>query len=263
MPDQALPGPPPLRVLVADDNPVVRAGLAALLGAHPDIEVVAQATNGEEAVRQTGELRPDVVLLDVRMPGTDGLTALPELAALAPVMMLTYSREPEVVAEALRRGAVGYLVHGEFTSAELISAVRDLRDGRPTLSPSAASLAAPVLSPLGVSYEPSHEPSHESHESTSHLQPVVAQSSKARPLSAAGLHRRAPNRPAFGLSSREVEVMDLIASGMNNRQIAAACFISEKTVKNHINRIFAKLHSSSRSEAIAHWLGTAREGWSR
>ncbi|MEV6587568.1 response regulator transcription factor [Streptomyces acidicola] len=258
MPDQALPGPH-LRVLVADDNPVVRAGLAALLGAHPDIEVVADATNGEEAVRRAADCRPDVILLDVRMPGTDGLTALPELAALAPVMMLTYSREPEVVAEALRRGATGYLVHGEFTAPELIASVRDLKNGLATLSPSVrVPASAGVSSPLGVSYEPSRE----LHEPTSQLQLVVAQSSKARSAVAARLRRRVPDRPAFGLSSREVEVMDLIASGMNNRQIAAACFISEKTVKNHINRIFAKLHSSSRSEAIAHWLGTAREGWS-
>ncbi|WP_329545737.1 response regulator transcription factor [Streptomyces sp. NBC_01356] len=244
MPDQALPGPPPLRVLVADDNPVVRAGLTALLGGHPDIEVVAAAADGDEALTSAARLAPDVVLLDVRMPGTDGLTALPDLARIAPVMMLTYSREPEVVAEALLRGAAGYLVHGEFTAAELITAVRDLRNGTPTFTNS-----------LGVSYEPN--------KNSSHLQPVVAQSSKARLTHAAALHRRTPNRPDFGLSSREVEVMDLIASGMSNRQIAATCFISEKTVKNHINRIFAKLHSSSRSEAIAHWLGTAREGWRR
>lgn len=243
MPDQALPGPP-LRVLVADDNPVVRAGLAALLGGHPDIEVVAQAADGEEALGAASRLGPDVVLLDVRMPGTDGLTALPALSLLAPVLMLTYSREPEVVAEALRRGAVGYLVHGDFTAVELITAVRDVGRRAPAVPDS-----------LGVSYEPNEIPSH--------LQPVMAQSSKTRPDPGAWLRRRAPNRLAFGLSSREVEVMDLIAAGMNNRQIAATCFISEKTVKNHINRIFAKLHSSSRSEAIAHWLGTAREGWSR
>ncbi|WP_149826462.1 response regulator transcription factor [Streptomyces tailanensis] len=241
-----------LRVLVADDNPVVRAGLAALLGTHPDIKVVAQATNGEEAVRDARRHTPDVTLLDVRMPGTDGLTALPELAALCPVMMLTYSTEPEVVAEARRRGASGYLVHGEFTAAELVKAVRDLREGRPT----------GVSSSLGVSYKPSHE----SHDPSSQLQPVMAQSSKARPAHASALHRRIldrSNRPSFGLSSREVEVMDLIASGMNNRQIAATCFISEKTVKNHINHIFAKLHTSTRSEAIAHWLGTTHEGWAR
>ncbi|MFF4351630.1 response regulator [Streptomyces sp. NPDC001530] len=243
MPDQALTGPP-LRVLVADDNPVVRAGLTALLDGHPDIEVVAAAPDGDEALKAATRLTPDVVLLDVRMPGTDGLTALPELARLAPVMMLTYSREPEVVAEALRRGASGYLVHGEFTATELITAVRDVRHGRATVPDS-----------LGVSHEPN--------KLTSHLQPSMAQSSKARPAYATGLRRRAPNRSDFGLSSREVEVMDLIAAGMNNRQIAATCFISEKTVKNHINRIFAKLHSSSRSEAIAHWLGTTHEGWSR
>ncbi|MFG3170053.1 response regulator [Streptomyces sp. NPDC048200] len=243
MPDQALPGPP-LRVLVADDNPVVRAGLTALLEAHPDTVVVAEARDGEEALAGALRHTPDVVLLDVRMPGTDGLTALPRLTRIAPVMMLTYSREPEVVAEALRKGAAGYLVHGEFTAAELISAVRDVRDGRSAVPDS-----------LGVSYQP--EPF------SSHLQPSVSQSSEARPAVTAGLHRRAPNRTDFGLSSREVEVMDLIAAGMNNRQIAATCFITEKTVKNHINRIFAKLHSSSRSEAIAHWLGTAREGWGR
>ncbi|MBE4738955.1 response regulator transcription factor [Streptomyces caniscabiei] len=256
MPDQpqARPGPP-LRVLVADDNPVVRAGLTALLDAHPDITVVAQATNGEDAVREARRHRPDVALLDVRMPGTDGLTALPELAALCPVMMLTYSTEPEVVTEALRRGASGYLVHGEFTAPELMTAVRDLREGRPTIS-------ATVSTSLGVSYEPSHE----SHGHASHMQPSMAQSSKSGPTRATTPPRHAfdrVNRPSFGLSSREVEVMDLIASGMNNRQIAATCFISEKTVKNHINSIFAKLHSSTRSEAIAHWLGTTPDGWPR
>ncbi|SFN76975.1 two component transcriptional regulator, LuxR family [Streptomyces sp. cf124] len=256
MPDQpqARPGPP-LRVLVADDNPVVRAGLTALLDAHPDITVVAQATNGEEAVREARRHRPDVALLDVRMPGTDGLTALPELAALCPVMMLTYSTEPEVVTEALRRGASGYLVHGEFTAPELMTAVRDLREGRPTIS-------ATVSTSLGVSYEPSHK----SHGHASHMQPSMAQSSKSGPTRATTPPRHAfdrVNRPSFGLSSREVEVMDLIASGMNNRQIAATCFISEKTVKNHINSIFAKLHSSTRSEAIAHWLGTTPDGWPR
>ncbi|WP_216589947.1 response regulator [Streptomyces brasiliscabiei] len=245
----------PLRVLVADDNPVVRAGLTALLGTHPDITVVAQATNGQEAVDEARRHHPDIALLDVRMPGTDGLTALPELAAICPVMMLTYSTEPEVVTEALRRGATGYLVHGEFTAPELIQAVRDLREGRRPLSPA-------VSTSLGVSYKPSHE----RHDHSSQLQSSMTQSSRTRPTFASRLHRRIldrANRPSFGLSSREVEVMDLIASGMNNRQIAATCFISEKTVKNHINHIFAKLHTSTRSEAIAHWLGTTPEGWPR
>ena len=125
--------PERLRVLVADDNPVVRAGLSALLGGHPDIEVVAEASNGTEAVSAAERVSPDVVLLDVRMPGTDGLTALPQLALLAPVMMLTYSSEPEVVRQALRRGASGYLVHGGFTTEELTEAVRAV--GRGTGAP--------------------------------------------------------------------------------------------------------------------------------
>jgi DNA-binding NarL/FixJ family response regulator len=220
---------------------------------------VADASNGRQAITLATHHRPHVVLLDVRMPGTDGLTALPELSRLAPVMMLTYSREPEVVAEALRRGASGYLVHGEFTAAELIKAVRDLKEGRPTLSASVSSWSSCVSSPLSLSYELSYEPS----ENSSHVQPVMTHSSKTLRTQAALPARRAPSQLDFGLSSREVEVMDLIATGMNNQQIAATCFISEKTVKNHINRIFAKLHSSSRSEAIAHWLGTARQGWTR
>ncbi|MER6351561.1 response regulator transcription factor [Streptomyces sp. NPDC001634] len=268
MPEQALPGPP-LRVLVVDDNPVVRAGLAALLSVHRDIEVVAEAADGAQALDCAAHHRPDVVLLDVRMPGTDGLTALPELARVAPVMMLTYSREAEVVAQALSLGACGYLVHGEFTAAELITAVRGMRDGRATVSSAVSASSLPASSPTGPTgptgpnVSSSLGVSYEQKESASHLQPVVAHSSKARAARAGGPRRRAVRWLDFGLSSREVEVMDLIASGMNNRQIAAACFISEKTVKNHINRIFAKLHSSSRSEAIAHWLGTAREGWSR
>ena len=250
-----------LRVLVADDNPVVRAGLTALLGGHPDIEVVAEASNGTEAVSAAERVHPDVVLLDVRMPGTDGLTALPQLALLAPVMMLTYSSEPEVVRQALHRGASGYLVHGGFTTQELTEAVRAVARGARVVAQASKAPHASVPSPyvadsLGVSYEPN--------EISSHLQPAVAllrQTPKTRLGHVATLAARDRNRPEFGLSSREVEVMDLIAAGMNNQRIAAACFISEKTVKNHINRIFAKLHSTTRSEAIARWLGTAREGW--
>jgi DNA-binding NarL/FixJ family response regulator len=241
MPDQERS----LRVLVADDNPVVRAGLTALLDAQPDIRVVAEAPDGDEALTLAAHHHPDVILLDARMPGTDGLTALPELARLAPVLMVTYSTEPEVITEAAHRGATGYLIHGDFTTTELIEAVR-----------ATAARDTPPPPPVQSSSLPPPRP----YEFPSHLQPRMAQSSKARFARATAFGRRPPGHRDFGLSSREVEVMDLIASGMNNRQIAAACFISEKTVKNHINRIFAKLHSASRSEAIAHWLGTAHHG---
>ncbi|MFI8890878.1 response regulator transcription factor [Streptomyces paradoxus] len=280
-----------LRVVVADDNPVVRAGLTALLSGRPDIEVVAEAADGRQAYEAAHQHRPDVVLLDVRMPGVDGISALPYLVRIAPVVMLTYSRESEIVQEALRRGAGGYLVHGEFTADQLVDAVRDIKEGRAHFTPTAAGALlaqlrqerGPVPSlPEGLgrmasasaygiptsaeSYTPHqhavppanfgvhpapHPPT--SSENLSQVQPHVGQSSSewtsGRPA--------APDRSRFQLSTREAEIMDLIASGMNNQQIAATCFISEKTVKNHINRIFAKLHSTSRSEAAAKWIGTA------
>ncbi|MGI5428339.1 response regulator [Streptomyces sp. CA-179760] len=294
MPDQPLPPPgaapqPPrypfsdlaqpaqrpsrtLRVVVADDNPVVRAGLTALLSGRADITVVAEAADGRQAYEAAHQHRPDVVLLDVRMPGVDGISALPYLVGIAPVVMLTYSRESEIVQEALRRGAGGYLVHGEFTADQLVEAVRDIKEGRAHFTPTAAqalltqlrqdqssnataygithSANSHTYSPeqlrTGDSPFPAAPPSPISSQNLSQVQSSVGQSSSGW-----------PDRSRFQLSTREAEIMDLIACGMNNQQIAATCFISEKTVKNHINRIFAKLHSTSRSEAAAKWLGTA------
>ncbi|WP_044383462.1 response regulator [Streptomyces cyaneogriseus] len=266
-----------LRIVVADDNPVVRAGLTALLTGRDDMTVVAEAADGREACEAALEHRPDIVLLDVRMPGVDGLSALPYLVRIAPVMMLTYSGESETVREALRRGAGGYLVHGEFTADQLAAAVRDIGRGRPHFTPTAAqallaqirgetgpgeqrpappgsatahgnnspSAAADSTELDGSGGEPAKAPTHSPELPThplSHMQPSVGQSTSGA--------------PAYRLSTREAEIMDLIAYGMTNQQIAATCFISEKTVKNHINRIFAKLHSTSRAEAAAKWLGT-------
>ncbi|MBW5484027.1 response regulator [Streptomyces bambusae] len=222
-----------LRVLIADDDPVIRAGLRALLTAEDGLVVAAEARDGREALRLARSHRPDVVLLDVRMPGVDGISALPHLVQLAQVLMLTHSREPEVVRESLLLGAGGYLVHGEFTPDQLTAAVRDVHEGRANLTTSAASAL---------------------------LAEVRAHSSQPQRYVPQSQGHSTVNQPLYGLSSREAEVMDLIASGMSNQQIAATCFISEKTVKNHINRIFAKLHSTTRSEAIARWLGTARPG---
>ncbi|MEU6354016.1 response regulator transcription factor [Streptomyces sp. NPDC047072] len=240
------PAPPPLRIVVADDNPVVRAGLTALLSGRADITVVGEAADGREAYEAALRHRPDVILLDVRMPGVDGITALPHLVPLAPVLMLTYSGEPEIVREALRRGAGGYLVHGEFTADQLTVAVRDVTQGRAHVTPTATGALLAEL--RGSSSATAHlgadlptAVSTKSPQGLSQLQPSVGQSSLGRTRSQ--------------LSTREAEIMDLIASGLTNQQIAAACFISEKTVKNHINRIFAKLHSTSRAEATARWLG--------
>lgn len=256
----------PLRVVVADDNPVVRAGLTALLSGRADITVVAEATDGREAYEAAHLHRPDVVLLDVRMPGVDGISALPYLVRIAPVVMLTYSRESEIVQEALRRGAGGYLVHGEFTADELVAAVRDIKLGRAHFTPSAAGALLAQLrqerAGSGVSL-PEGLGSYESqlgaaaNGTTSSMANSRLNSPEGLSQLQSPVRQSSSDRSRFQLSAREAEIMDHIASGMTNQQIAATCFISEKTVKNHINRIFAKLHSTSRSEAAAKWLGTA------
>lgn len=312
----ALPGPmptaPALRVVIADDNPVVRAGLTVLLSGRHDIEVAAEAADGRQAYEQTVQHLPDVVLLDVRMPGVDGISALPHLVRLAPVLMMTYSRESEIVHEALRLGAGGYLVHGEFTADQLVAAVRDIKQGRAHFTHSASSaLLASVRGGggsdpgsgalpegLGTAFTgPGYQPAQPTHSSanahagqghppyvsptnrqvtpgdqelnpqqfaqgSSLSQANVAHSPQGQAVpgmpGAAGT-AGAPDGLYSELSQREVEIMDLIASGMTNQQIASACFISQKTVKNHINRIFAKLNAGSRGEAIAFWHG-ARGG---
>jgi DNA-binding NarL/FixJ family response regulator len=295
-PFEALPAPAPLKVVVADDNPVVRAGLTALLSGRADITVVAEAADGRQAYEAALQHHPDVVLLDVRMPGVDGISALPYLVQIAPVVMLTYSRESEIVHEALRRGAGGYLVHGEFTADQLVAAVRDIKEGKAHFTSTAAGAllaqlrqgpgpgdgrslpeglgqadanaydsagsaasreGAEVPLQTGKFTSPGTPAPTISSKNYFQVQPDVGQSSSGW-MSGSGSGRPvAPDRSQFQLSTREAEIMDLIASGMNNQQIAATCFISEKTVKNHINRIFAKLHSTSRSEAAAKWLGTA------
>lgn len=274
----------PLRVVVADDNPVVRMGLDALLSGHPGIQVVAEAADGREAYELALRHRPDVILLDVRMPGVDGLSALPHLVELAPVMMLTYSREDEIVHEALRRGAGGYVVHGEFTAEQLVSAIRDVRAGRPhfTASPShvlLSHLRGPASTGHGAGHSDAHHPptpgghayhvpggtggfpgprTPEAGDGASPGEPGSVHGASVRHVGAQ--QPTPPERSTFALSAREGEIMELIATGMTNAEIASTCFISEKTVKNHINRIFAKLHAGTRSEAVAIWLGTARHG---
>lgn len=308
LPALVTPAPTLLRVVVADDNPVVRAGLTMLLQGREDIHVVAQAADGRQAYDAAVRHRPDVILLDVRMPGVDGISVLPHLVRLAPVLMTTYSRESEIVHEALLRGAGGYLVHGEFTADQLVAAVRDIKEGRAAFTSSASSalLAAvrgttrpPEQSPtplpdgLGVAFakEPgqnhpalsaaAHDASrsHASISSTKqqvslgdsqsteqqfNLPSSLSQANVAHSSPGAALSEATPKAAAGGqpaeLSQREGEVMDLIASGMTNQQIAATCFISQKTVKNHINRIFAKLRAGSRGEAIAIWHRLALRG---
>ncbi len=308
-------------MVVADDNPVVRAGLTVLLSGRDDLHVVAEAADGRQAYEAAVRHRPDVVLLDVRMPGVDGISALPHLARIAPVLMMTYSREAEIVHETLRLGAGGYLVHGEFTADQLVAAVRDIKAGRPHFTATASSALLDSLrgggtpaagSPLPTDWAPPSQAPATSRTPCSNrpfteratrrrtrpcracrrLQPHIlqcrtfhgirrslggaAELSAQQFASSLRFRKRmwhilllARRQPAGAggvlgeLSQREVEVMELIASGMTNQQIADTCFISQKTVKNHINRIFAKLNAQSRGEAIAIWNGATRGGAGR
>ena len=210
-----------VRALVVDDNPVVRMGLRSLLEASGRVEVVGEAANGAEAAVVADHCRPEVVLLDVRMPLVGGLEVAGALAARARVLMVSYAHEPDTVARSLREGAAGYLVHGRFDPAELVQAVVGTAAGATVLSPEAA----------GVLLERFR--------------------GDARP------GRDLPDHADSGLSRREREVMDLVAAGRSNTGVAADLFLSEKTVKNHINRIYAKLGVRTRGEAIATWLGVA------
>jgi DNA-binding NarL/FixJ family response regulator len=208
-----------IRVLIADDNAVIRRGIAALLAESPDVKVVGEAADGKEAIERARELRPDVVLLDVRMPVMDGIAAAGPLSALTRVMMLTYTEEQEQVVAAIRAGASGYLVHGQFEAEELVRRVRELAAGETVLSPAV----------VGTVFE-------------------ALRKTPGSPDEASG--------PA-SLTVREREIMNLIAQGLTNGQIAQRFVLSEKTVKNHVNRIYAKMGASNRAQATALWLGTA------
>lgn len=212
----------PVSVVVVDDNDVIRSGLTSLLGTCPDVEVVGEAGDGDAAVALIRQLRPDVTLLDVRMPRRDGVAVAAEVSGLTRVLMLTYSDAPDVVRAALGAGAGGYLVHGSFRSGELVSAVLAMAAGSSVLSAPALDAVRDGLALASVPAE--------------------------------------PVRPDAGLSPREVEVMEHIATGLSNGEISRRCFLSEKTVKNHVNHIFAKLGVRTRAEAVATWLGSVDPG---
>lgn len=206
----------PIRVLIADDNTVVRRGLRSLLETSSDVEVVGEASDGVLAESMARTLRPDVVLLDVRMPRQDGIQTARSIAGETVVIMMTFTDEPDHIRAALAAGAQGYLVHGSFDAAALVHTIRGAMLGAGAFS--AQALAA--LREVGAT-----------------AAPVV-------------------DRGAFGLSDRQAELMELIARGRSNADIAGELYLAEKTVKNHINAIFARLGVTSRAEAIALWLGS-------
>lgn len=230
----------PVRVALADDNTVIRRGVRALVEALPSLEFVGEAADGQAAVDLVRDQAPDVLLLDVRMPVRDGVSVVGEVAATTPVLMLTYSDEPEVIAAAIEAGASGYLVHGTFGDDEFESSVREVARGGFVLSNHSAGLLRHALA--GRSAPPGA------------TQPPGAPA----PVDAGAVVHGSASPVAQHLSERQREVMDAIARGLTNSEIAADLFLSEKTVKNHINRIFAELHVRTRGEAIATWLGRAR-----
>jgi DNA-binding NarL/FixJ family response regulator len=207
----------PTRCLIADDQAMVREGFAAVLTAQPGLVVVGQAADGADAVRQAGQLRPDVVLMDVRMPVLDGLQATRQL--LAPghrdrprVLMLTTFDLDDYVYEALRAGASGFLLK-DATAAELVHAVRVVAAGDALLAPSVTRrLIADFAS-----------------------QPR-ADAPQPRSLTA--------------LTQRETEVLRLIARGLSNTEISDTLVIAEQTTKTHVGRILAKLDLRDRAQAV-------------
>ncbi|MGH3459349.1 response regulator [Aeromicrobium sp.] len=204
-----------IRTLIVDDNAIVRMGLRNLLDAHVGIEVVGEAVDGEAAVRMNAELDPDVVLCDVRMPGLDGVGAATQMSPTTNVVMLTYTDDLDVIRGAMAAGAKGYLVHGAHQPDEIVAAVVSASRGSSVLGPAAAKA-------------------------------LLAGQTPQRP---------AADRHAWGLTTREAEVMEHVATGKSNREIARVCFLAEKTVKNHLNNIFPKLGVTTRAEAISLWLG--------
>ena len=206
---------PRIRILIVDDQALFRAGLKTLLSVQPEFEVVGEAANGEEAIRLTAQLQPDVVLMDLRMPVLDGVAATRRLRNSLPkcrVIVLTTFDDDEYVFDGLRAGAIGYLL--KDTSAEkLFEAIRAAARGEHFLHP---SITAKVLAEFSRLHRPPMTKSKEIED----------------------------------LSPRELEVLKLVATGSSNKEIADHLVIAEGTVKNHLSRIFAKMAVRDRLQAV-------------
>jgi DNA-binding NarL/FixJ family response regulator len=202
-----------VRVLVADDQALVRAGLRMLLSGEEDLELVAEASNGREAVALADRWRPDVVLMDIRMPELDGLEASRRILAADPgarVLVLTTFGLDEYVYEALRLGASGFVLKDD-PPEQLLEAVRTVAAGEALLSPAVTRR-------------------------------VIAQFTRMR--------RQDPPAAVGALTERELDVFRLIAQGLSNAEIGRALFISETTVKTHVTRLLQKLELRDRAQAI-------------
>jgi DNA-binding NarL/FixJ family response regulator len=209
--------PPTVRIVVADDHQVARAGFATLLDTQPDFTVVGMACDGAEAVRICGELRPDVVLMDVRMPGMDGIEATRQLAGAGAggprILILTTFDLDEYVYDALRAGASGFLLK-DVTAERLFDAVRVIAAGDALLAPAVTRRLISEFARL-------------------HPKPDT------------------PSTAALAaLTPREMQVLRLVAEGLSNPEIAARLVVTEETVKTHVSRVLSKLGLRDRTQAV-------------
>jgi len=221
-----------IRILIADDQTLIRAGFRALLDAEPDMDVVAECGTGSDAVRLAAREKPDVVLMDIRMPQGDGLEATrliladPALPGTRVIILTTFELD-EYIAEAVRAGAAGFLVK-DTEPEELLRAVRVVHDGDALLSPSVTR----------------------------------------RIMAQLALQSRTPGKPIDAvldqITGREREVLRLVGEGLNNAEIAGRLFITPLTAKTHVSRIMAKLQVRDRAQLVvlAYESGLVRPGWS-
>jgi DNA-binding NarL/FixJ family response regulator len=213
---------PRMRILIAEDQALVRRGTVVLLSMEPDMEVVGQARDGIEAVEMAQRLAPEIVLMDLHMPRLGGVAATREITRTLPgtqVLVLTTLGDDETVFEAVRAGAHGYLLK-DVSERELLETIRALRRGESRLTP---QIARKVMDQFRR----------------------LAESSEYRSNAAGGTAK--PERTTETLSEKEEKILNLIAEGMSNRQIAQAMFLAEGTVKNYVSRIMEKLHANTRT----------------
>ena len=214
----ASPRAEPIRTMIVDDHALFRRGLEMVLEGEPDIDLVGQASDGAEAVEKAAESLPDIVLMDIRMPRSNGIEAcraMKEAAPSAKIVILTISDEEEDLFEAIRAGASGYLLK-DIPLDEVADTVRAVHGGQSLINP---SMAGKLLTEFAA-------------------------------LARRDEEERAQELPAPRLTEREMQVLKLVARGMNNRDIAKELFISENTVKNHVRNILEKLQIHSRMEAV-------------
>ena len=241
-----------IRVIVADDQAIVRDGLVTVLDLLPDVEVVGQAADGEEAVRLVADLRPDIVLMDLRMPLLDGAGATARIVAEHPstaVLVLTTFADDASIMGALRAGARGYLTK-DAGRAEVAAAVRAVARGQTTLAAEVGARLIEGLTATGTADAGDVVHDRRPAEGAAMRATTGAAGSDASPpgvdLDPAVLQDRFPL-----LTRREAEVLGLIGEGLSNPEIAARLFVSIATVKTHINTLFAKLAVRDRAQAIA------------